>query len=110
MFEIDVRPFEAEQLASPQSCCQLHIVHLEYIAVFRFSKERCQLLHWESFHLPMFQLRQGAALGGIGGDDFLLLRQLHGRGDDLVDVSHGLGTEAFCLAFALDPVNSPTVE
>ena len=55
----------------------------------------------------MFRLRQGTALGGIGSDDFLLLRQFHGRGDDLVDVPHRLGTEALCLVFALDPVNSP---
>ena len=83
-------------------------VHLEHATLFCLSKERGQLLHRESFHLSVLQFGQGTALGGIGGDDFLLFCQLHGRGDDLVDVPHRLGTEALGLVFAFDPVNSPS--
>ena len=105
MLQINVLPFEAEQLASPQSCCHLHVVHLKDAALFCLSKKRGQLLHRESFHLPMFQLRQSATLRWITGNDFLFLRQFHGRGDDLVDVPHGFGAQALSLMLALNSVH-----
>ena len=92
MFEINVLPFEAEQLAFPQARSQLHVVQLEYPALLGFPQEGRQLLYRKGLHLLVLQLRQGTAFGGIGGNQSLLLCQLHGRGDDLVDVPHGLGT------------------
>ena len=53
----------------------------------------------------MFQLRQGTAFGRIGGNQSLLLRQFHGRGDDLVDVPHGFGAQALSLMLALNSVH-----
>ena len=58
MFEIDVLPLQAEQLASPETGCQLHVVHLEYPAVSGLSKEGVHLFNGQCFHLPMFQLRR----------------------------------------------------
>ena len=110
MFEIDAFPFRAKQFASSQSCCQLHIVHLEYPTVSGISKEGCQLFNGQRFHLLVFRLRQGTALCGVCCNQPLLFGQLHGRGDDLADVPHRLGAQPPGLPLALDSVDSSTVE
>ena len=61
----------------------------------------------QRFHLSVLQFGQGTALCVICGNQPLLFGQLHGRDDDLMDVPHGLGTQALGLVFALDSVNSP---
>ena len=104
VFEIDAFPFRAKQFASSQSCCQLHIVHLEYPTVSGISKEGCQLFNGQRFHLLAFQLRQDTSFCRVCCDKSLLLCQFHSRGNDLVDISHHFGTQALGLLFTLDPI------
>ena len=72
----EVLPLEAQQLSPPQAGGQLHVVELEYTALFRLPQEGGQLLHRQGFHLSVLHLRQSAALRRVGEDDSLLLGQL----------------------------------
>lgn len=74
--QIKVLPLEAQQLSPPQAGGQLHVVELEYTALFRLPQEGGQLLHRQGFHLSVLHLRQSAALRRVGEDDSLLLGQL----------------------------------
>ena len=58
----------------------------------------------------MLHLRQGAAVCGVFGDELLFLGQLHGRGNDLVQVPHRLGAQALALFFAFNPFYSAVAE
>ena len=105
--QIDVLPLQAQQFSPSQASCQLHIVHLEHAAVFCFSQERCQLFDGQRFHLSVLQFGQGTALCVICGNKPLLFGQSHRRGDDLVDVPHGLGAQSLGLTLAFNPLHPP---
>ena len=108
MLQINVTPFQAKQLSSAQAGGQFDVVHLKHTALFCLPQERCQLLSGERFHLPAFEFWEGAGAGRIGQDEFLFYCQIQGRGDDLVDVPHRLGAEAFWLLLGFDALHSPT--
>ena len=109
-FPIHVLPFEPQQLAAAEAGRQLEVVHLVYAAVLRFVEERAELVGGERFHLLVLDLRERAAVGGIGQDQLLRDRLIHRGGDDLVDVPHRLGTEPFRLLFGLFADDAPIFE
>ena len=94
MFKIYVLPFEAKVFSPPQASGRLHVVHLEDAALFSFPQKRGQLFDRQSFYLFILQLWQGTTLLWI-------------TGDDLVDVPHCFGAQAFGLSPALNSVHLP---
>lgn len=74
--QINVLPLDPQHFSPPQTGGQLHVVELEYTALFRLPQEGGQLLHRQGFHLSVLHLRQSAALRRVGEDDPLLLGQL----------------------------------
>ena len=66
-------------------------------------EESCQLLGREGLHLPVLQFGRGTAVCGVGADQLLVDGEIHGGGNDLVDVADGFGTQPLGLALGLDP-------
>ena len=64
------------------------------------------MLHRERFHVPMLQLRQGAAVCGVDGYQLLAPGEVHCRGNDLMDIAYRFGAETFRLPFCLNSVHS----
>ena len=97
LLQINVTPFETQQLAPPETGGQVEIIQFIYAALFGFPKKGTELLSGERVHFLLLNLRQSAAVRRIGQDDLLLYGHVHRGGDDLVDVTHGLGAETFRL-------------
>ena len=89
--QVDVLPFEAQQLTPTQASGQLDVVQLEHAALLGFVEKGRQLLDGESFHLPVLQFGQGTAIRGVGADQLLVDGEIYGRGDYLIDVMDGFG-------------------
>ena len=99
--QVNVAPFQPQQLPAPEAGGEVDVVQLEHAAVSGFLEEGAQALRRQDLHLLLLQLRQNTALCGIGGDQVLFHGTVQGRGDHLVDVSHRLDTEALGLATGL---------
>ena len=52
-----------------------------------------------------FQFGQGAAIRRIGGNQLLVDGEIHGGGDNLVDISDGFGAQSLGLTFGLNPLH-----
>ena len=65
-------------------------------------EEGRQLLGGEGFHLPVLQLGQGAPVCRVGADQLLVDGEIHGGGNDLIDIPHRFGAETLGLVFGLN--------
>ena len=54
----------------------------------------------------MFHLRKFAGVGGVGGDNFLRYSQIHGGGNDLIDIPHRLCGQPLRLLLGFDSFHS----
>ena len=106
---VDVTPLESEKLTPPQTGCQLDVVHLINAGGFRFLEERLKLLCRDGLHLLVFQLGERHRLARILRDDLLRHGEVHGRGDDLIDIPNRLGGQAFRLFLGFDSLNSTLI-
>jgi len=90
---------EGQQFPSPQAGGQLQIEGREKAPALRFRKVHPDFLLRQNFHFPFFELRQLAALGGVGEDQPLRHRLLQAVVQQRVDAPHHSGAEAFVLEF-----------
>ena len=65
VLQIDVLPLQAQQFPPAQARGQVQVVQLVHTALLRLPQEGAQPLRGKCFHLPVLDLRQLAALGGI---------------------------------------------
>lgn len=84
LLQINVLPFQPQQLSTPKTRCQFDVVHLKDAGFFRLTQEGGQLLYGQGLHLPMLQLRQGTAICRVDRNQLLILCEIHRRGNDLV--------------------------
>ena len=108
--EINVRPFQSQQFAPPQSRGEVEVVELVHAAVPALPEEGAELIRGQRFHLLVFDFRQGAALRWILAHQFLLHGEVVCRPDHLVDVAHGFGRQTFRFLFRFDAVYPATVQ
>lgn len=87
---VDIRPFETQQFTPPQAGCQLDVVHLVDTGGFCFLEECLELLCRDGLHLLVLQLGKRHRLAGVLRNDLLRHGEVHGRGDDLIDIPHRL--------------------
>ena len=66
VLHIQVCPQQGKELAPAQTGGQLQIESRQQSAPFCFGQVRADLVLRQYLHLPLFQLRQAAALGGVG--------------------------------------------
>ena len=97
ILHIQVRPQQGEELASPQTGGQLQIESRQQPAPFCFSQIRADLVLRQYLHLPLFQLWQAAAFGGIGEEQPLRHHLLQAVVQQRVDAPHHAGAEALIL-------------
>ena len=95
--EVNVRPFQPQQLAPPKSGGKVEVVELVHAAVPGLLEEGAELVGGQRFHLPVFDFWQGAALRWIFRNKALLQGEIVRRADHLVDISHRLGCQTFRL-------------
>ena len=110
LLQINVLPFQPQQLSTPKTRCQFDVVHLKDAGLLRLPQEKGQLLYGQRLHLSVLQLRQGAAICWVACDQFLILGKIHCRGDHLIDVPHCLGAETLGLFLCLSPFHSAAGE
>ena len=97
ILHVQVRPQQGEELASPQAGGQLQIEGRQQPAPFCFGQIRADLVLRQYLHLALFQLRQAAALGGVGEDQPLRHRLFQTVVQQRVDASYHAGAEALAL-------------
>ena len=97
ILHVQVRPQQGEELAPPQSGSQLQIEDRQQPAPFRFGQVRADLLLRQYLHLPLFQLWQAAALGGVGEEQPLRHRLLQTVVQQRVDAPYHTGAETLVL-------------
>ena len=110
ILKVNVLPFEAKELTSPETRSQCDIIEFVYAAFFRFCEKGGELLGRERLHLFVFRLWQGASVSGIVPNQFLRFSELHGGGDDLIDISHGFCTETFRLFLAFFSFHASVIQ
>ena len=108
--EVDVRPFQSQQFAPPQSRGKVEVVELVHTAVSGLLEEGAELVGGQGFHLFVLHLWQGAALRWIFRDKALLHGEIVRRADHLVDVPYRFGSQTFRLFLGLNAVYSPAVQ
>ena len=99
ILHVQVRPQQGEELAPAQTGGQLQIEGRQQSAPFCFSQIRADLVLRQYLHLTLFQLRQAAALGGVGEDQPLRYRLLQTVVQQRVDAPHHTGAEPFVFQF-----------
>ena len=97
VLHIQVRPQQGEELALAQAGGQLQIECRQQPAPFCFSQIRADLILRQYLHLPLFQLRQAAALGRVGEDQPLRYRLLQTVVQQRVDAPYHAGAETLVL-------------
>ena len=90
---------EGQQFTAPQAGSQLQIEGCKKSSALRFRKVHPDFLLRQDLHFFLFQLRQLAALGGVGEDQPLRHRLLQAVVQQRVDASHHSWAEAFVLEF-----------
>ena len=110
MLEVHIRPLQSQQFAPPQSGGEVEVVELVHAAIPGFFEEGAELVGGQGLHFLVFDFRQGAALCGVAGYQFLLHSEVVRRADHLVDVSHCFGRQAFRFLFRFDAVYSAAVQ
>ena len=99
VFNVQVRPLEGQQFTAPQAGGQLQIEGREKPPALRFCEVHPDFLLRQNFHFFLFELRQFAALSGVGEDQPLGHRLLQAVVQQRVDASHHSGAEVFVLEF-----------
>ena len=94
VFNAQVRPLEGQQFTAPQAGGQLQIEGCKKPSAPRFRKVHPDFLLRQDLHFFLFQLRQLAALGGVGEDQPLRHRLLQAVVQQRVDAPHHSWTEA----------------
>ena len=100
ILHVQVRPQQGEELAPAQAGGQLQIEGRQQSAPFCFGQVRTDLVLRQYLHLSLLQLRQAAALGGIGENQPFRHRLLQAVVQQRVDAPYHAGAEA--LIFQLD--------
>ena len=90
---------EGQQFTTPQAGGQFQIESGEKASALRFCEVHPDFLLRQDLHFFLFQLRQLAALGGIGEDQPLRHRLFQAVVQQRVDASHHSGAEAFIPEF-----------
>ena len=108
--EVDIRPFQPQQFAPPQSGGEVEVVELVHAAVPGLLEEGAELIRGQRFHLLVFDFWQRTALCGIFRDEVLLDGEIVCRADHLVDVPHRFGSQTFRLFLGLNAVYPATVQ
>ena len=93
VFNVQVRPLEGQQFPSPQARGQFQIEGREKPTALRFCEVHPDFLLRQNFHFCLFELRQFAALGGVGEDQPLRHRLLQAVVQQRVNTPHHSGTE-----------------
>jgi len=99
ILHVQVRPQQGEELAPAQTGGQLQIEGCQQPAPLRFGQIRANLVLRQYLHLSLFQLRQAAALGGIGQDQPLRHRLLQTVVQQRVDAPYHAGAETLVFQF-----------
>ena len=100
---VNVRPFKSEKLTTPQTGCQLDVIHLIDTSCLCFLEECLKLLCRDGLHLLVLQLGERHSLAWILRDDLLRHGEVHGRRDDLIDIPYCLCRQPFRLVLRFDP-------
>ena len=99
ILHIQVRPQQGEELAPAQAGGQLQIEGRQQPAPFCFGQIRADLILRQYLHLALLQLRQAAALGGVGEDQPLRYRLLQAVVQQRVDTPYHAGAETLVFQF-----------
>ena len=97
VLHVQVRPQQSQQLSPPQAGGQLQIEGRQQSTPLGFGQIRADLVLRQYFHLPLFQLWQAAALGGIGENQPFRHRLLQAVVQQRVDAPYHAGAEALIL-------------
>ena len=104
---IQIRPLECQQFTTPQAGGQFQIESGQQSSLSRLGKIQADFFLRQDLHFFLFELRQLAALCGVGEEQVLRHRLLQAVVQQRVDAPHHPGAETFVpefrKIFALNP-------